>query len=213
MYAIPGILGLIVFTYIRPQEFVPAISGLPWINLWLAMMVGGFAMDISSGAATVRVAGDEVMPPDTAVIIVLPSATPVARPVASIVAFDGSDDIHMAVVVTSSVVPSERIATATKFCVPATPTVAVAGVTWMLTTRTSPVSPPVSPPSVFITSRGPESPGPVSVVPVPPLQATTPSVIARSSPLIGVNRLLCILPLSILRFDSLNKTLQGHSTR
>src|SRR5262245_1281371 len=46
MYAIPGILGLIVFTYIRPQEFVPGMAGVPWINLWLAMIVGGFALDL-----------------------------------------------------------------------------------------------------------------------------------------------------------------------
>jgi hypothetical protein len=49
MYAIPGILGLIVFTYIRPQEFVPAIEKIPWINLWLMMLIGGFVMDLNSG--------------------------------------------------------------------------------------------------------------------------------------------------------------------
>lgn len=49
MYAIPGLLGLIVFTYIRPQEFVGAIAGIPWINLWLLMIIGGFAIDWSSG--------------------------------------------------------------------------------------------------------------------------------------------------------------------
>jgi hypothetical protein len=49
MYAIPGLLGLIVFTYIRPQEFVPQIAGIPWINMWLLMIIGGFAMDIGTG--------------------------------------------------------------------------------------------------------------------------------------------------------------------
>lgn len=49
MYAIPGILGLIVFTYIRPQEFVPQMAGVPWINMWLLMIMGGFAIDIGTG--------------------------------------------------------------------------------------------------------------------------------------------------------------------
>lgn len=49
MYAIPGILGLIIFTYIRPQEFVPGMAGLPWINMWLLLILGGFAYDMSSG--------------------------------------------------------------------------------------------------------------------------------------------------------------------
>lgn len=49
MYAIPGLLGLIVFTYIRPQEFVPQIAGIPWINMWLLMIMGGFAIDIGTG--------------------------------------------------------------------------------------------------------------------------------------------------------------------
>ena len=49
MYALPGILGLIVFVYIRPQEFTPAIAGIPWINIWLGPMVGGFTLDMTSG--------------------------------------------------------------------------------------------------------------------------------------------------------------------
>lgn len=49
MHALPGLLGLIFFTYVRPQEFVPQIAGLPWINLWLLMILGGFASDWSAG--------------------------------------------------------------------------------------------------------------------------------------------------------------------
>lgn len=49
MNAIPGLVGLIFFTYVRPQEFVTQIQGLPWINLWLLMIIGGFASDWSSG--------------------------------------------------------------------------------------------------------------------------------------------------------------------
>jgi hypothetical protein len=49
MYALVGILGLVVFSYVRPQEFVPAIAGIPWINLWIAAMVGGFVLDMKSG--------------------------------------------------------------------------------------------------------------------------------------------------------------------
>lgn len=49
MYAIPGLLGLIFFTYVRPQEFVTQIAGIPWINLWLLLILGGFASDWTSG--------------------------------------------------------------------------------------------------------------------------------------------------------------------
>lgn len=49
MYSLVGILGLVVFAYIRPQEFVPAISSIPWINIWLILMMGGFYLDWSSG--------------------------------------------------------------------------------------------------------------------------------------------------------------------
>ncbi|MEZ4312162.1 MAG: O-antigen ligase family protein [Polyangiaceae bacterium] len=49
MYCIPGIIGLIIFTYVRPQEFVPAIAGIPWINMWLLMILGGFVYDMMSG--------------------------------------------------------------------------------------------------------------------------------------------------------------------
>ena len=49
MYTLVGMLGLIVWTYIRPQEFVTSIQSIPWINLWLALMIGGFAMDMSAG--------------------------------------------------------------------------------------------------------------------------------------------------------------------
>ncbi|MBK8253188.1 MAG: O-antigen ligase family protein [Polyangiaceae bacterium] len=49
MYAIPGLIGLIIFTYVRPQEFVPGMGGLPWINMWLALILGGFIYDMTSG--------------------------------------------------------------------------------------------------------------------------------------------------------------------
>src|SRR5262245_54419062 len=49
MYALPGILGLIVFTYIRPQEFVEGMAAIPWINMWLALMLGGFVLDWTGG--------------------------------------------------------------------------------------------------------------------------------------------------------------------
>jgi hypothetical protein len=49
MYALPGLIGLIFFTYVRPQEFVGAIAGLPWINFWLLLILGGFAMDWNAG--------------------------------------------------------------------------------------------------------------------------------------------------------------------
>jgi hypothetical protein len=47
MYALPGVLGLVVFLYLRPQDFVSAISEWPVIHVSLALSVLGLAVDVA----------------------------------------------------------------------------------------------------------------------------------------------------------------------
>ena len=54
MAALPGILGLLVFIYMRPHEFVPALSQLPVLYLFLALAVIGLALDLGARRARLR---------------------------------------------------------------------------------------------------------------------------------------------------------------
>jgi O-Antigen ligase len=45
MFAIPGILLLLVFIYVRPLEFVPALRAVPLLYLFFALAIFGFAID------------------------------------------------------------------------------------------------------------------------------------------------------------------------
>jgi hypothetical protein len=68
------------------------------------------------GAVTVRV----VVPctaPEPAVIVVLPMATPLASPPALIVATPGTEELHVAVLVRFSVLPSLYVPVAVNCCV------------------------------------------------------------------------------------------------
>jgi hypothetical protein len=48
MLALPGILLLILFTYVRPQEWSPGLDRIPWLYLWLGMAVLGLAVDLGT---------------------------------------------------------------------------------------------------------------------------------------------------------------------
>jgi hypothetical protein len=69
-------------------------------------VVGVTAIDCSTAAVTVSVTPALVIPPDVAVILVVPAATPVATPLALIVAVAVLDDVHVTPVVNVCVVPS-----------------------------------------------------------------------------------------------------------
>ena len=49
MFALPGILALIIFTYMRPQEFVEGLESVPFLYVFLAMAIGGMALDLATG--------------------------------------------------------------------------------------------------------------------------------------------------------------------
>ena len=82
--------------------------------------------------ATISIAVSESVP-SVAVIVVVPSATPVARPfvgtVSEIVAMVGIDDNHPTDAVMFCIEPSLNVPVATNCWVRAMPTIGVAGVT------------------------------------------------------------------------------------
>jgi hypothetical protein len=70
-------------------------------------VVGATVIDCNVAAVTVSVTPALVNPPDAAVMLVVPAATPVASPLdALIVAAAGFDDVHATPVVNVCVVPS-----------------------------------------------------------------------------------------------------------
>ncbi len=46
VFAIPGLIGLIVFIYMKPQEFITPLERLPFLYMFLALAVIGLAMDV-----------------------------------------------------------------------------------------------------------------------------------------------------------------------
>src|ERR1700730_3634515 len=90
---------------------LPSVNVPVAVNCWvLPLAIDGFtgvtAIDTSVAAVTVRLTPGEVTPLERAVIITGPPAfTPVARPVALIVATVLSDDAQVAVLLRSCVLP------------------------------------------------------------------------------------------------------------
>lgn len=46
MFAIPGILGLLLFIYLRPQEAIEPLRGVPFLYLFFALILFGAAVDL-----------------------------------------------------------------------------------------------------------------------------------------------------------------------
>jgi hypothetical protein len=74
-------------------------------------------MDCSVAAVTVSVAELLVTAPDVALIVVLPTPAPVAKPVALIVATVVADELHVALFVRFCVLPSLNVPVAVNCCV------------------------------------------------------------------------------------------------
>lgn len=49
MFSIPGILGLVVFIYVKPQEFVPGLETVPFLYLLLGLAMFGVVLDLKLG--------------------------------------------------------------------------------------------------------------------------------------------------------------------
>ena len=46
LFALPGIIALIVFIIVRPQEFIPLLQRLPFLHLFTAFAVVGYVIDV-----------------------------------------------------------------------------------------------------------------------------------------------------------------------
>ena len=46
MFAIPGILGILFFIYLRPQEAYAPLQGVPFLYLFFALILFGAAVDL-----------------------------------------------------------------------------------------------------------------------------------------------------------------------
>ena len=90
------------------SEYVPVAVNCCVVPFATVGFTGVTAIDCSVAAVTVSTELFDVTPPCPALMFVVPTVTPVARPVvAPIVATPTLDDVHVAVLVTFPVVPSE----------------------------------------------------------------------------------------------------------
>jgi hypothetical protein len=48
MFGVLGIIGLVVFIYLKPQEFIPQLERIPFLYLFLALAIFGVAVDVRS---------------------------------------------------------------------------------------------------------------------------------------------------------------------
>ncbi len=54
MFALPGLLGLLLTILARPFEFVPSLSGLPLLYVFFAMALFGYLVDLRLGRTSAR---------------------------------------------------------------------------------------------------------------------------------------------------------------
>jgi len=119
---------LVVMFNVLPSVYVPvAVKGnvVPRANELLA---GVTAIDTSTGTPTVNVAVAET-DPSLAVIVAVPSLTPLASPPAAIVAIVGNEELQLTVPVRFCVLPSLYVPVAVYCCVVPSGIVAFPGVT------------------------------------------------------------------------------------
>jgi hypothetical protein len=56
MLAIPAVIILVAFIYLRPQEIVPALAAIPFLYIFLALAMFGLALDVRLGKNQFRLA-------------------------------------------------------------------------------------------------------------------------------------------------------------
>ncbi len=54
MFAIPGLIGILLLVYIRPQEIWPALTRVPWMYICLLLTGLGWAVDVRRGFARLQ---------------------------------------------------------------------------------------------------------------------------------------------------------------
>jgi hypothetical protein len=57
MYAIPGLLALLTFIYVRPQEIFPALQSVPFLYLFVLLAALGWMLDVRLGYTRLRNSG------------------------------------------------------------------------------------------------------------------------------------------------------------
>jgi hypothetical protein len=57
MYAIPGLIALLGFIYVRPQEIFPALQSVPVLHLLVLMTLFGWVLDLRLGLTKLRSSG------------------------------------------------------------------------------------------------------------------------------------------------------------
>jgi len=57
MYAIPGLLALLTFIYVRPQEILPALQSVPFLYIFVLLAGLGWALDLRLGFTRLRSSG------------------------------------------------------------------------------------------------------------------------------------------------------------
>jgi hypothetical protein len=57
MYAIPGLLALLTFIYVRPQEIIPALQSVPFLYIFVLLAGLGFVLDVRLGFTRLRSSG------------------------------------------------------------------------------------------------------------------------------------------------------------
>jgi len=112
MVAIPVALEVHVADPVRfwllPSVYVPIALNCSVVPSAIELFAGVTAIDTSAAAATLNPV-EPVMPPEAALIVVFPIPTVLAIPPLLIVATVTADDVHVAVLVRSWVVPSVSV--------------------------------------------------------------------------------------------------------
>lgn len=128
---------VLVMSCIVPSENVPvAVKGCSTPS-GMEMLIGASATDVSAAFVTVRFATPETLP-DVAVIVELPGVNPFAVPSVGkellTVATLEAEELHVAVLVTSCVLPSVNVPVALKLVVVSAAIDAAGGTTAIVTT-------------------------------------------------------------------------------
>lgn len=54
MFVLPGLLALVIFIYVRPFDFVPALAGMPFLYIFFGLALFGFIVDLRQGNSQIR---------------------------------------------------------------------------------------------------------------------------------------------------------------
>ncbi len=97
-------LTVVVRFCVLPSLYVPVAVNAWFSPAGIEAAEGLTVMEVSTGAVTVN-AAEPLMLPEAAVMVAAPCEMPLAKPLALIVAMDGSNELHCTVLVRFCVLP------------------------------------------------------------------------------------------------------------